>query len=112
MPGGSAHRPGYVLAELGRFGSRQGWGPAPPLGPEVAEAFVVAGLAGRAASTKGTYRSVLRSLGDPSLRAQAGPGPPPRLAPHRPKRLIALKKEQSCSPWPPPNARRGGGPRP
>lgn len=74
MPGGSAQRPGYVLAGLGRFGSGQGWGPAPPLGPEVAEAFVVAGLPGRAASTKGTYRSVLRSLGGPSLRGPGRPG--------------------------------------
>jgi integrase len=63
MPGGSEHRPGYVLAVFGRFGSAQGWGQSPPLCPEVAEAFVVAGLPGRAASTKGTYRSVLRSLG-------------------------------------------------
>jgi integrase len=31
--------------------------------PALAEAFVVAGLPGRAPSTKGTYRSVLRSLG-------------------------------------------------
>jgi len=63
MPGSSAHRPGYVLAVLGRFGSAQGWGPAPPLCTPVVEAFVVAGLPGRAPSTKGTYRSVLRSLG-------------------------------------------------
>ena len=63
MPGGSAHRPGYVLAVLGRFGVAQGWGPGPPLCAPVVEAFVVAGLPGRAASTKGTYRSVLRSLG-------------------------------------------------
>jgi hypothetical protein len=63
MPGGSTHRPGYVLAVLGRFGSAQGWGQSPPLCPPVVEAFVVAGLPGRASSTKGTYRSVLRSLG-------------------------------------------------
>ena len=63
MPGGSAHRPSYVLAVFRRFGSAQGWGPGPPLCAPVVEAFVVAGLPGRAASTKGTYRSVLRSLG-------------------------------------------------
>jgi integrase len=73
MPGGSAHRPGYVLAVLGRFGSAQGWGPAPPLGPPVVEAFVVAGLAGRASSTKGTYRSVLRSLGGSARPERATP---------------------------------------
>ena len=66
MPGGSTHRPGYVLAVLARFGSAQGWGQSPPLCVPVVEAFVVAGLAGRAASTKGTYRSVLRSLGGPA----------------------------------------------
>jgi integrase len=73
MPGGSAHRPGYVLAALGRFGSGQGWGPAPPLRPEVAEAFVVVGLAGRASSTKGTYRSVLRSLAGSARPVAATP---------------------------------------
>lgn len=80
MPGGSAHRPGYVLAVLGRFGSGQGWGPAPPLCHQVAEAFVVAGLPGRAASTKGTYRSVLRSLGAPGRppAATAFPASPAR----------------------------------
>lgn len=73
MPGGSAQRPGYVLAVFRRFGSGQGWGPAPPLCPEVAEAFVVAGLAGRATSTKGTYRWVLRSLGGSARPARATP---------------------------------------
>ena len=61
MPGGSAHRPGYVLAVFGRFGSAEGWGQSPPLCAEVAEAFVVVGLAGRAPWTKGTYRSGLRA---------------------------------------------------
>ncbi len=61
--------------------------------PPVVEAFVVAGLAGRAASTKGTYRSVLRSLG-----AQPGrSGPRPFLAP-RPKRPIAAQKDRSYLP--------------
>jgi integrase len=69
MPGGSAHRPGFVLAVLGRFGSAQGWGPSPPLCAPVVEAFVASGLPGRASSTKGPYRSVLRLLG-----ASAGPG--------------------------------------
>jgi integrase len=73
MPGGSEHRPGYVLAVFGRFGSGQGWEPAPPLGPELAEAFVVVGLAGRATSTKGTYRSVLRLLGGAARPVAATP---------------------------------------
>ena len=37
------------------------------------EAFVVAGLVGRAGSTKGTYRSVLRSLGGSSRPVRATP---------------------------------------
>ena len=73
MPGGSAHRPGYVLAVFRRFGSAQGWGQSPPLCPPVVEAFVVAGLAGRAATTKGTYRSVLRSLGGSARPERATP---------------------------------------
>ena len=73
MPGDSAHRPGYVLSSLGRFGRGQGWGPSPSLAPEVVEAFVVGGLPGRAPSTKGTYRSVLRSLGGSSRPARATP---------------------------------------
>ena len=73
MLGGSAHRPGYVLSGLGRFGREQGLGPNPPLGAEVVEAFVAGGLAGRAASTKGTYRSVLRALGGSSRPASATP---------------------------------------
>jgi hypothetical protein len=73
MPGGSTHRPGYVLAVFRRIGTAQGWGPSPPLCVPVVEAFVVAGLAGRAASTKGTYRSVLRSLGGSARPARATP---------------------------------------
>jgi integrase len=73
MPEGSARRAGYVLSGLGRFGRDQGLGPSPSLGAEVVEAFVVGGLAGRAASTKGTYRSVLRSLGGSSRPARATP---------------------------------------
>ena len=73
MLGGSAHRPGYVLSGLGRFGRDQGLGPNPPLGAEVVEAFVAVGLPGRAPSTKGTYRSVLRAIGGPSRPASATP---------------------------------------
>jgi integrase len=81
MPGGSTHRPGHVLAVLGRFSSGQGWGQSPPLCPTVVEAFVVGGLSGRAPSTKGTYRSVLRSLGGAGRpgRATAFPGSPAKV---------------------------------
>ncbi len=97
MPGGSAHRPGYVLAVLGRFGSDQGWGQSPPRRPEVAEAFVVAGLAGRAASTKGTYRSVLRLLGGTArpVAAAAFPGSPAR-APYSPEERAELSAMAAC----------------
>ena len=97
MPGGSTHRPGYVLAVFRRFGSAQGWGPAPPLGPEVAEAFVVAGLAGRAASTKGTYRSVLRSLGGSPRPARATPfSGSPAQAPYSSKESGELFAIAAC----------------
>lgn len=43
------------------------------LRPELVEAFVARGLPGRAASTKGTYRSVLRALGGSSRPARATP---------------------------------------
>jgi len=98
MPGGSTHRPGYVLAVLGRFGSAQGWGQSPPLCVPVVEAFVVAGLAGRAASTKGTYRSVLRSLGGPARPVAATPFcASPARAPYSPQEraeLLALAASQ------------------
>ena len=102
MPGGSAHRPGYVLAVLGRFGSAQGWGPGPPLCAPVVEAFVVAGLPGRAASTKGTYRSVLRSLGGSGTPSAApafcaSPARAPYSAQERAE-LFALAAAQ-CQAW-------------
>ncbi len=97
MPGGSTHRPGYVLAVLGRFGSAQGWGPSPPLCAPVVEAFVVAGLAGRAASTKGTYRSVLRSLGGSARPARATPfSGSPAKAPYSGKEREELFAIAAC----------------
>lgn len=61
---------------LGRFCSAQGLAVA--LVPPVVEAFVVVGLPGRAASTKGTYRSELRRLaGGPRPKAATPfPGSP------------------------------------
>jgi integrase len=69
-------RTGSVLRSLHAFGARRGL-PASGaclLDYDVIEAFCVAGLAGRAASTRGTYRSVLYALageihGPPSRRA-------------------------------------------
>ena len=56
---------------LARFCAAQGL--EVDLRPELVEAFVARGLAGRAASTKGTYRSVLRSLGGSSRPVRATP---------------------------------------
>ena len=97
MPGGSTHRPGYVLAVFRRFGSAQGWGQSPPLCAPVVEAFVVAGLAGRAASTKGTYRSVLRSLGGSARPARATPfSGSPAKAPYSGKERAELFAIAAC----------------
>jgi len=71
VPGRSS-RDAVVRHRLALFCEAQGLG-GTPWGAEVAEAFVVGGLAGRAASTKGTYRSV--------LRAMAGTGRPARATP-------------------------------
>lgn len=61
MPGSPpARREAVIRHRLGRFCADQGIEVA--LCPDVTEAFVVLGLPGRAPSTKGTYRSVLRSL--------------------------------------------------
>ena len=64
----SARRARVVSTVLGRFCAAQGLG-EPGLGHVLIEAFVSSGLPGRAPSTKGTYRSVLR---------QGAPGRPPR----------------------------------
>ncbi len=56
---------------LARFCAAQGLDVA--LRPELVEAFVARGVPGRAASTKGTYRSVLRSLGGSTRPARATP---------------------------------------
>jgi integrase len=65
-----------VLAGLAGFAARRGISPAPGclLDWDVIEAFCVAGLARRASSTRGTYRSVLYQLavpvhGKPACRA-------------------------------------------
>ena len=65
-----------MLDGLSRFSSAEGLGPSPPLTAEVIEAFCANGLSGRASSTCGTYRSVLRGLsGWPrSTRATPFPG--------------------------------------
>jgi integrase len=56
-----------VLALLERFAAGQGVAPSPRwlLDYDVVEAFCVRGCAGRASSTRGTYRSVLYQLAVP-----------------------------------------------
>jgi hypothetical protein len=76
-----AQRDGSVSRCLARFCQLQGLA-AGPLGAEVAEAFVVVGLAGRPPWTKGTYRSALRRAAGAARPARATPfsgspaGPP------------------------------------
>ena len=91
-----------VLAGLGRFCSSQGLG-SPPLLGQVVEAFVGQGLEGRAPSTKGTYRSVLRHLSAAAAASQqsipfsGAPAPPP-YAPKERAELVAMVMAQP-KPW-------------
>jgi integrase len=88
-----------VLAGLARFAARRGI-PAVPgclLDWDVIEAFCVAGLAGRASSTRGTYRSVLYQLaapvrGKPACRATpfAGARAPAPYSPAERAELAAI----------------------
>ena len=95
---------GPALRGLSRFAdtrgvpaSREFW-----LDYDVIEAFCVAGLAGRASSTRGTYRSALYRLaeamhGPPGQRATPFPGakPPPPYSPAERAELAALAAAQS-----------------
>lgn len=66
-------RVAIVGHRLACFCADQGLGGCLAPGPELLEAFCRLGLAGRASSTKGTYRSVLRSLGGPGRPVPATP---------------------------------------
>ena len=73
-------REAIVAHRLGCFCSDHGLGPV-EVGPEVVEAFTVLGLAARASSTRGTYRSVLRALAvgpRPVLATPFAASPAPR----------------------------------
>jgi len=63
------------LDGLSRFSSANGLGPSPPLSAEMIEAFCASGLPGRASSTRGTYRSVLRRLSGWPRGVRATPFP-------------------------------------
>jgi integrase len=79
MRGSTALRHRYVLGALGAFCQDQGLGAA-PLGHGLVEAFVALGLPGRAPSTQGTYRSVLRRdlAGKPPWAGRFPPSPAAR----------------------------------
>ncbi len=101
--GALAGRTGPALRGLSRFAEARGV----PAGREflldydVIEAFCVAGLPGRASSTRGTYRSALYRLampvrGAPGQRATpfAGAGAPPPYSPAERAELAALAAAQ------------------
>lgn len=70
--------------------------------PELVEAFVAEGLPGKAASTKGTYRSVLRSLGGSGRPVLATPfsGSPARAPYNAGERAeLASVAASQPSPW-------------
>jgi integrase len=95
-------REDLVLARLGHFCSGQGLG-SPPLLGALLEAFVAQGLEGRAPSTKGTYRSVLRQVGALTRgETQSIPYPgAPAARPYAPKEraeLLAIALAQP-KPW-------------
>jgi integrase len=92
-----------VLALLARFAAGQGIAAAPGwlLDYDVIEWFCTAGLAGRASSTRGTYRSVLYQLagqvhGPPGCRGTpfAGAKAPPPYSPAERAGLAAAARAQ------------------
>src|SRR5260370_41818905 len=92
-----------VLAGLAGFAARRGISPAAGclLDWDVIEAFCVAGLAGRASSTRGTYRSVPCQLaapvhGKPGCRATPFPGAraPAPCSPAERAELAAIARAQ------------------
>jgi integrase len=92
-----------VLRGLCRFADTRGipGGPQFLLDYDVIEAFCVAGLAGRAPATRGTYRSVLYRLaapvhGPPGRRATPLPGakPPPPYSAGERADLMAMTRAQ------------------
>ena len=101
MEARSAQRDGSVSRCLARFCQFQGLAGG-LLGAEVAEAFVVVGLAGRAPWTKGTYRSALRRAAGAPRPARATPfsGSPARTpySPQEKAELLAVAASQR-TPW-------------
>jgi integrase len=101
--GALAGRTGPALRGLSRFAATRGIPPGREflLDYDVIEAFCVAGLPGRASSTRGTYRSALYRLampvhGAPGQRATpfAGAKAPPPYSPAERAELAALAAAQ------------------
>jgi integrase len=83
-------RYGYVVAAFGRFCEAEGLG-AGRVGHGLVEAFVTLGLPGRAPSTKGTYRSVLRhDVAAKAPRQAPGFAPSPAARPYSAQELAEL----------------------
>ena len=98
-----AGRTGPALRGLSRFAAARGIPPGREflLDYDVIEAFCVAGLPGRASSTRGTYRSALYQLarpvhGGPGQRGTpfAGATPPPPYSPGDRAELAAIAAAQ------------------
>ena len=92
-----AIREASIVSSLGRFCEETGLGDH-DLGSALVEAFCALGLVGRASSTRGTYRSVLRSLdGNPdrslSLSYPGAPAPAPYSLAER-KELVSMACSQ------------------
>src|SRR6202035_631722 len=98
-PSPSASRVASVVAGLSRFSASQGLGATPPLCREMVEAYCAIGLARRASSTRGTYRSVLRAAAEKLERRPAAPYPgAPAPAPYAPAERAALQAMSLAQP--------------
>lgn len=97
MEGRLSPRDGSVRRSLGRFCEHQGQDGT--LWAQLVEAFVVGGLPGRAASTRGTYRSVLRHMtgAKPALAKpfSGSPAKAPYSAPERAELLSVAASQRS-----------------
>ncbi len=97
MEGRLSPRDGSVRRSLGRFCEHQGQDGT--LRAQLVEAFVVGGLPGRAASTRGTYRSVLRHMtgAKPALAKpfSGSPAKAPYSAPERAELLSVAASQRS-----------------
>jgi len=96
MPDRSRQRAAYVAGSLSGFVRGNGLEGA-PLSPQLIEAYCHKGLVGRTSSTVGTYRSVLRAVGDvprhPARPFSGAPAPAPYSVIER-RDLVAMAMAQ------------------